>query len=155
MVHNVLKLDRFQPKPQHLAKRTFIPTSSNIKCVTHSFGPFRFMKKIFHDSYIYITYIYPHLSHSFPSISTSCFQPFQPLKKTHISVQAEAFAGDLHRELAASNHDPMMMACIGARRGINGLRPRSFSKKGVPWDRKMSLGRHQQRWVPSRAPTFG
>ena len=30
----------------------------------------------FHDSYIYITYIayiYPYLSHSFPSISTSCF----------------------------------------------------------------------------------
>eukprot|EP00435_Cladocopium_sp_Y103_P046340 s549_g13.t1 len=51
--------------------------------------------------------------------------------------EAEAFAGDLHRELAASNHDPMMMACIGARRGINGLRPRSFSKKGVKLDFKV------------------
>ena len=55
---------------------------------------------------------------------------------TSAGQEAAAFAVDLHRELETLDHNQMMMACIGARRGGSRL-VRHTSKKGVKLDFKV------------------
>ena len=76
------------------------------------------------------TYLSIHQHQPYTSL---IFAASFPVSWCFLLLQAAAFAGDLHRELEASEHNQMMMACIGARRGSTALRTRNSSKKGVTW----------------------
>ena len=85
--------------------------------------------------------LHDHLLEEGPERSSSTTALDQPVSSlvrhgTTAGQEAAAFAVDLHRELENLDHNQMMMACIGARRGGSRI-VRHTSKKGVKLDFKV------------------